>query len=146
MRKDRRPVVAMTMRAAALALTAACVFALSGCVVGPGAPEGGPTPGAFLDRATLPSCGAVVLGQGEEVPTGDIACLEEATSAGAELAVTRPTTEGDPVTAYYRVLPGGGWEIYTDMTEDAYGGGWWLDECPDALSMTQLGECTNTRL
>lgn len=53
---------------------------------------------------------------------------------------------GDPITQCYRVLPGGGWEIYTDMTQDAFGEGWRLDECPDALSMSQSGECTNTRL
>ncbi|MFF2485550.1 hypothetical protein ACFVSU_04070 [Microbacterium sp. NPDC058062] len=136
-----------TKWATAVLLAGISALALSGCVTfGPGEPKGGPTPAAFLDREELPSCGAVELDQGEEIPTGDIACLEEATLAGAELAVTRPTTEGDPFTAYYRVLPGGGWEIYTDMTKDRYGEGWWLDECPDALSMTQLGECTNTRL
>ncbi|MBW9120638.1 hypothetical protein JNB63_11065 [Microbacterium trichothecenolyticum] len=134
------------IRATAAALTGVSLLALSGCVVGPGEPQGGPTPAAFLERAELPSCGSVRLGQGEPVPTEDIACLEEATTAGAELAVTRPTTEGDPFTVYYRVLPGGGWEIYTDLTKDTYGEGWWLDECPDALSMSQLGECTNTRL
>ena len=134
------------MGRAVLALASgACVVVLTGCVVGPGAPKGGPTPAAFLDREALPSCGSVDLGQGDEIPSGDIACLEEATSAGAELAVRRPTVEGDPVTEYYRVLPGGGWEIYTDMTKDAYGEGWWLNTCPDALSMTQLGECTSTR-
>ncbi|MFE5410308.1 hypothetical protein [Microbacterium sp. NPDC056569] len=143
---ERRPMVRATMRAVAVLLTGAGVVALAGCVVGPGAPKGGPTPASFLEREQLPSCGTVELTQGEEIPTADIACLEEATSAGAELAVTRPTVEGDPVTEYYRVLPGGGWEIYTDMTRDAYGEGWWLNDCPDALSMTQLGECTSTRL
>ena len=134
------------IRATAAVLVALGAIALSGCVAGPGGPKGGPTPTAFIEREELPSCGAVELGQGEEIPSGDIACLEEATMAGAELAVTRPTVEGDPITQYYRVLPGGGWEIYTDMTRDAYGEGWWLDECPDALSMSQPGECTSTRL
>lgn len=134
------------MRVVAALLSALCALALSGCTAGPGAPKGGPTPQAFLGREELPACGTVELDQGEEIPTGDIACLEEASVAGAELAVTRPSTEGDPITQYYRVLPGGGWEIYTDMTQDRYGEGWWLDECPDALSMTQLGECTSTRL
>ena len=133
-------------RTAVAALLGLGALALSGCVGGPGAPKGGTTPRAFLERAELPSCGTVELGPGEQVSSGDIACLEEATTDGAELAVARPTVEGDPITQYYRVLPGGGWEIYTDMTRDAYGEGWWLDECPDALSMSQPGECTSTRL
>ncbi|MEV4688064.1 hypothetical protein [Microbacterium sp. LWH3-1.2] len=140
--------MAAAKRAAAVLLTGLCVPALVGCVHGPGEPKGGPTPAAFLERDELPSCGAVELDQGEQIPSGDLACLEEATTAGAELAVTRPTVEGDPIAEYYRVLPGGGggWEIYTDMTQDRYGEGWWLNECPDALSMSQLGECTSTRL
>ncbi len=139
--------VGATKWATAAVVTGVSALALSGCVTfGPGEPKGGPTPAAFLERDELPSCGSVVLGQGEEMPSGDIACIEEATVAGAELAVTRPSTEGDPITQYWRVLPGGGWEIYTDMTKDRYGEGWWLDECPDALSMTQLGECDSTKL
>lgn len=119
---------------------------LTACASGPGAPSGGPTPEAFSERAPLPPCEPVVLGQGEEVPQEANDCLMDAGADGAELAITRPTVEADPVTEYYRVLPGGGWEYYTDMTQDAYGGGWWLNTCPDATALDDLGECTTTEL
>ena len=97
----------MTARlVAAAALTGALVALLSGCAQGPATPA--PTPTQFTDRAVLPSCGEVELGQGDEIPAENLTCLQDAADEGAELAVTRPTTEGDPVTEYYRVLPGGG--------------------------------------
>ncbi len=51
-------------------------------------------PQQFVDRETLPSCGEVALTQGEEIPAENLACLDEAGDAGAELAVTRPTHRG----------------------------------------------------
>lgn len=133
-------------RATAAGALAIAVALLAGCVAGPGVPQAQPTPAAFLEREALAACDPVTLGQGEEVPTDAVACLEEAGPAGAELAVTRPTVEGDPVTEYYRVLPSGGWEVYIDMTRDAYGGGWWLNTCPEATSMLDLGDCGSTEL
>ena len=142
-------------RAGAAIAVAVLLSGLAGCAA-PGIPGGEPppaagdvdgsAPAAFADRDALPACTPVTLGQGEEIPADALACLEEAGAEGAELALTRPTTEGDPVTEYFRVLPAGGWEIYTDMTRDAFGGGWWLAVCPDAVSMTDLGECSSTEL
>ena len=65
---------------------------------------------------------------------------------GAELSVTRPTTEGEPITEYYRVLPGGGWEAYIDATEDSSGGGWWYTDCPDAETIEDLATCEGAPL
>ena len=91
-------------------------------------------PDDFRDRPALPACGRVELGQGERVQQVDpeaLACLREAfdTGRGAELVVVSPTIEGDPVTDYRRVLPDGTTEVWTDMTEDQYGGGWHHGAC-----------------
>jgi hypothetical protein len=48
-----------------------------------------------------------------------------AAGRGAELSVTYPTVEGDPITDYYRVTPEGHFEVYSDGTEDRYGDGRW---------------------
>ena len=82
------------------------------------------------ERAPLPSCGAVDFDQGETLrrdAPDELACLREALTSGkgAELQVTSPTVEGDPVTVYYRVTPEGTTEIYEDTTEDAYGSDEW---------------------
>ena len=135
-----------TARAAGAAAILFSLAVLSGCVAGPATAGGESGPDAFRERAELPSCGSVILGQGEEIPADAAACLADAGADGAELALTRPTVEGDPVTEYYRVLPSGGWEIYVDMTRDAFGGGWWFNECPDAASIADLGQCTSTEL
>jgi hypothetical protein len=52
----------------------------------------------------------------------ELACLQRALDSGrgAELSVRYPTTEGDPVTNYYRVTADGSTEVYTDSTEDAF--------------------------
>ena len=91
---------------------------LAGCAAGPVEPGSVPTPQQFLDRAELPSCGEITLAQGDEIPLENLDCLDSAGPEGAELSVTRPTTEGDPVTEYYRVLPGGGWEGSPDGRMD----------------------------
>lgn len=130
----------MTARlVAAAALTGALVALLSGCAQGPATPA--PTPTQFTDRAVLPSCGEVELGQGDEIPAENLTCLQDAANEGAELAVTRPTTEGDPVTEYYRVLPGGGWEAYIDGSQDSNGGIWWFTPCPEAKTLEDLATC-----
>lgn len=123
----------------AVALTGALATLLSGCAQGPVTPA--PTPTQFTERAVLPSCGEVELGQGDEIPAENITCLEDAADEGAELAVTRPTTEGDPVTEYYRVLPGGGWEAYIDGSQDTNGGIWWFTPCPEANTLEDLATC-----
>ena len=135
------------MRPGAAALIVCGLTAMvAGCAAGPVEPGSVPAPQQFVDRETLPSCGEVTLAQGDEIPAENLACLEEATEDGAELAVTRPTTEGDPVTEYYRVLPGGGWEAYLDGSMDRYGGQWWYTDCPDAKVIEDLATCTGKPL
>ncbi|MDY0909992.1 hypothetical protein [Microbacterium sp. CFBP9034] len=135
---------------------------LSGCATGGGAPggygqapaadetPGAPGPGvgpnppeAFTTRPELPSCGHIELNQGDDLPQEAIDCLADAGAPGAELVVTAPTVEGDPVITYYRALPGGGIEVFTDMTQDAYGGGWWHSSCPEATGIDDLATCTD---
>lgn len=88
-------------------------------------------PAAFQDRTPLPSCGSVVLGQRDPVgrTEPEIDCFEQAIrrGAGAELVVTRPTVEGDPLIFYYRALPQGTVEYFVDATQDSFGSRTWFD-------------------
>lgn len=133
-----------SMSCAAVVLAAA---ALTGCAgpfgSGAGTPAPEPAPRAFVERAVLPSCGSVELGQGETIPQDLLDCFAKAGADGAELVVTAPTTEGDPIVTYYRALPGGGVERFDDMTADAYGGGWAHSTCPDAAAIDPTGMCTD---
>jgi hypothetical protein len=130
--------------------------ALAGCATGGGAPGGTPsldgrqaptvrtepdTPASFTDRIPLPSCGSVELGQAEAIPQDAIDCLTDAGAQGAELVVTTLTVEGDEIVTYYRALPEGGIEVFTDMTKDAFGGGWAHEVCADATTVGQYGGC-----
>lgn len=135
------------------------VLLLSGCASnspGPGSGGDGPaaTPDAvpsseadvsadFTNRPELPSCGAVELDQGETIPQDALDCLAAAGAgtAGAELVVTAPTVEGDPIVSYYRALPDGGIEVFVDMTKDSFGGGWAYDLCADATGIDEAGAC-----
>ena len=91
----------------------------------------------------LPSCGSIELHQGETIPPDALECLADGGAGGAELMVTAPTVEGDPIVTYYRALPGGGIEVFTDMTQDAFGGGWGYDLCDDATAIDEYGVCTD---
>ncbi|MHC2997965.1 hypothetical protein [Microbacterium sp. HJ5] len=130
---------------------------LSACA-GPGPAAGGAPPGdgsggtsaatpgagapdAFTNRDPLPSCGSVELDQGETIPQDAIDCLSQAGAGGAELVVTMPTVEGDPITTYYRALPGGGIETFSDMTQDSFGGGWGHEVCEAATTIDEFGAC-----
>ncbi|MGN7704195.1 hypothetical protein [Cellulosimicrobium sp. 22601] len=100
-------------------------------------------PAAFVDREPLDLCGDVRLDQGESVPDDLFRCLDAAAATGAELVVTMPTTEGDPIVSYYRVGPRiDGVEIFVDATRDAYGPREWAHLlCPDATSAAAPGTC-----
>ncbi|SFT40403.1 hypothetical protein SAMN05660657_00560 [Geodermatophilus amargosae] len=109
------------------------------------APDAGAPPAAFTGRDPLPACPAQDLGQGGAVTGEVLACLDAGrTGDGAELAVTRPTTEGDPITSWYRARPGvPGLEVFVDGSRDRFGTGDWLRlECPGAASPDDLGDCT----
>ncbi len=100
----------------------ACAL-LAGCMA-PGMGSD-PVEAQWESRESLPSCGSLQLQQGEELKVDgetELACMERAMDSGrgAELTVTYPTTEGDPVTDYYRVTPDGSTEVYTDSTQDAF--------------------------
>ncbi len=102
-------------------------------------------PAAFRDRAALPSCGSATGEAGDAgPPPAAAACLDAALrgARGAELRVVAFTTEGDPVTSYYRALPGGGVEVLVDSTQDEFGtGGWSRRSCRAPVSLRALGEC-----
>ena len=97
----------------------ACVALLAGCM------GSDPVEEQWASRESLPSCGSLRLPSGEELQVfgkKELACLGRAIESGrgAELTVRYPTTEGDPITDYYRVTPDGSTEVYTDSTEDAF--------------------------
>jgi hypothetical protein len=94
-------------------------------------------PAQFERRAHLAACGTVD-------------CLRSAMrdGGGAELVVTAMTTEGDPITSYYRAVPGQpGLEIYLDSTRDRFrAADWSYLRCPDARGVDDLGHCTEREL
>lgn len=86
---------------------------------------GDPVERQWNDRKALPSCGSVELNQGdrlEVVAAQEIECMRQAlrAEAGAELSVTQPTTEGDPVRSHFRLTPSGRIEVYDDATDDRF--------------------------
>ncbi|WP_151773686.1 hypothetical protein [Streptomyces abyssomicinicus] len=81
-------------------------------------------------RTPYAGCGEVRLRQGERMETHaarEIDCLRRAVeeTATAELAVTFPTVEGDPIREYYRLTPQGRLEVYTDSTDDPHSDRTW---------------------
>ena len=101
-------------------------------------------PEEFRTRTPLPACDDVVLDQGTQIPDASVACIEEAGSDGAELAVVQPTVEGDPLVTFYRVGPGiDGMEIWDDATRDTFGDKrWHRAECETISVFTPTG-CTS---
>ncbi len=89
----------------------------------------------WKSRTEFSSCGEVSLDQGEEMQkqaAREIVCLQRALENGesAELKVTYPTVEGDPIREYYRLTPQGRLEVYTDSTDDHYSDQKWsFAEC-----------------
>jgi hypothetical protein len=109
-------------------------------------PTPGSPPQAFLERAPLDSCGDFTLGLGEHVPATATKCFENAIGAGgAELILTAPTDEGDAVVSWFRALPAGGVEIWTDVRQDKFAGeaSWQYSLCPSMDSwLPESAECT----
>jgi hypothetical protein len=132
----------MTRRAVAGALGLLTLLPLVGSCGLLGGSDGAPA--SFTEREPLPACDPVRLGQGETVPDDAWACLENGLVEGAELVVEAPTTEGDPITTYYRVGPSiDGMEIFTDGTADTFGPGTWTHQlCPDTEDPREPLGCT----
>ncbi|WP_448061717.1 hypothetical protein [Cellulomonas hominis] len=69
--------------------------------------------------------------------------LHDELGTGAELVVTAPTTEGDPVVTFSRVGPGiDGLEILTNASGDRFGGGTSTQLCPGTVTVTGPLGCT----
>lgn len=80
------------------------------------------------------------------IPISAIRCMESAAidGNGAELAVSRPTTEGDTIVSYFRLGPGiEGMDVFVDGTADSFGPGTWTyQHCRSAVSISEVGTCT----
>lgn len=118
---------------------AVAVLLLVGC--GPD-----PVQQRWAARDQLPSCGEVTLDRGEllEQKAGDeLACMRGAleTRKGAELKVTSPTLEGDPIRKYIRITPDGMLEIYTDTASDRFSQQWYYTRCQPPAGLSHL-RCT----
>ena len=88
-----------------------------------------------------PSCGDYTLAQGESIPQAAVDCMSKADDDDA-LRVTAPTTEGDPIVTVYRRGAYGGFVTEIDSAQDGFGGGTAIFECREAVSVVDLGECT----
>ncbi|GIE95257.1 DUF4362 domain-containing protein [Paractinoplanes rishiriensis] len=86
---------------------------------------GGPDAATPLVYVSTPAadCGTFKLGQGEHLPVTAGECFVDAVRGGklARLAVTRPTTEGDPIPYTYTSRLDGSVEVITDRRQDAFG-------------------------
>lgn len=137
---------------------AAIAIILSGCQMGSGPSDGdtagldvigqsrsgADAPESFRNRAPLPACPDVRLGQGDEPGPGGLECLKRGyASNGAELAVARPTVEGDMIVAYFRVAPHApSLQIFHDATRDRFGNGKWGESlCPLPLGADSIAAC-----
>ena len=116
---------------------------LGGCSSAAPAPSSAPT--GQTDGVERQTCGTVTLEHGQTVPDDAIACLRAAVgTTAAELVVTRLTTEGDPVTSYFRTSADRERiTVYVDATQDSFGSRKWMTlQCPaDVDPMTMTG-CT----
>lgn len=127
-----------TARKRLVGLAAVCSALLSGCM------GSDPVQEQWASRDRLPSCGSLHLQQGEELAVNgkkELACLRRALDSDrdAELAVRYPTTEGDPITDYYRVISDGTTEVYTDSTEDAFSDKKWrFADCDQPKSVLDV--------
>ncbi|MER5686162.1 hypothetical protein [Streptomyces sp. NPDC002205] len=114
---SRRRVAAVSVRARLVAVAATSLLAASCGMLDD------PVKDRWESRTEFSSCGKVSLAQGEEMQkqaVREIVCLRRALESGqsAELKVTYPTVEGDPIREYYRLTPQGRLEVYTDSTDD----------------------------
>lgn len=84
----------------------------------------------FDNRQPLAPCGTI---QGDDRGQQAWTCLQNASdpnAQGAELVRVATTTEGDPITMYYRVAHGA-LEIFTDNSQDRFRGdpAWTFETC-----------------
>ena len=113
-----------------------------------------PPPAEFSDRPPLANCGQTTVRSPNStsddlLPQRAIDCLINSRNhgGGSELAVTANTTDGDPITTYYRIIDNTFTvEIYVDRSRDKYNGGpGWLHvtcEVP-ILTADALRACTS---
>jgi hypothetical protein len=90
-------------------------------------PAASPPPAAFTERAALPSCGAYRFVR-QDLPAAQRDCMNNARASGrgGELKIVESTTEGDPITTYYRVFSRDQRvEVFVDFSADQFGNGRW---------------------
>jgi hypothetical protein len=132
------------MSARATGVAYASVWILGAAVTGCSLFGGDPVRHDWENRSSLQSCGEVDLKLGERLKQeakSELSCLRAARDSdeGAELKVQFRTIEGDPVTYYYRVIPGGTTELYVDSTKDPNSGEeWGYSACPDPQSVLDV--------
>jgi hypothetical protein len=95
-------------------------------------------PAIVQQRQPLPFCGEehVRQGPGANVPARDCFWSAYQVRRPAEFISTVTSTEGDPITYVYRVLPGGAVEVFVDSTQDAFSNRTWLRLACRTLALT----------
>jgi hypothetical protein len=90
-------------------------------------------------RVPLPSCGDETVGIRDGANLEGRRCLWSAylVRRAAEFISTQPTTEGDPITWIYRVLPDHSVEVFLDQTKDRYSMGGWVHLACPGLSLIE---------
>lgn len=115
-------------------------------------PTGSPDDRAYqqwLEREPLPDCGSQWFtwrfdSDASMVDFNHARCLRDASaqgSSGGEAIERFTTVEGDPITRYLRVLPGGEVEVFTDSTLDHLGSGRWHHATCSDLDQALAGRC-----
>ena len=89
-------------------------------------------PSEFTSRAIFPSCGSTAAKDAgfsvvDVLPDSAMDCLNRARAQrGAGFQSTTITTEGDPITTYYRVRPGtADVEVFVDKSRDPFSSNGW---------------------
>ncbi|WP_172512013.1 hypothetical protein [Glutamicibacter mishrai] len=139
-----------------LSLVAAALLILAGCAEA--TPDGQPdskdlfeksrhsdrAPSSFHDDVQRESCGEIDLSQGEQIPQEALACMDAAIGErNVELAVSSPTTEGDPIITFYRTsADASGVEMFSNGEYDKFGAGDWIQAtCPATMALAAREGC-----
>lgn len=101
-------------------------------------------PSAFHDDVPRDSCGELTLTQGEQIAAEALDCMDAAVGKrNVELAVSSPTTEGEPIIVFYRTSTNSdGVEIFVNGEYDKFGSRDWSHSvCPKTMTRVALEGC-----
>ena len=86
-----------------------------------------------------PSCGEFALDEGESIPQEAVDCMSESGEDGALTVIAPRNAQGYIIATTYRTRSAGGILVTTEWVKD--NGASFMEVCPDAVSVVELGEC-----